>query len=279
MHILYATDGSAGAQAAARLLTQLPLQRPKLHLLMVAGDLQDGAGEAALTSAREALGELDAAITTEIRQGHAADEIIQAAETQSPDLLVLGSRGVGTITRFFLGSVAERVARHAPCPVLVARPPQGDFDRVVIGVDGSDCASHAADWLRRFPLPSVCKVRIVNVLFPAEDIARACQMSALTFGEDPRELSESLRLQAQERLEAVAASFTESGRAAETELRSGHGALGLLQAAEDWKADLVVVGSHGQSALERFLLGSVSEHVLRHAHSSVLIVREQKKVG
>jgi len=64
------------------------------------------------------------------------------------------------------------------------------------------------------------------------------------------------------------AGFKVDSRVAESEIRTG-----ILDIAGDWHADLIVLGSHGEKALRKFLLGSVAEFVARHAHCSVLIVR------
>lgn len=64
------------------------------------------------------------------------------------------------------------------------------------------------------------------------------------------------------------AGFKADSRVVETEVRSG-----ILETAGEWRADLIVLASHGQKGLRKFLLGSVAEFVARHAHCSVLIVR------
>lgn len=54
-------------------------------------------------------------------QGHTVDRIIEVAEHENVDLIVIGSRGLGGFTRLFLGSVSDAVLHHAHCPVLVVR--------------------------------------------------------------------------------------------------------------------------------------------------------------
>ncbi|OAY75593.1 Universal stress protein A-like protein [Ananas comosus] len=61
---------------------------------------------------------------TAIVDGDAKEVICQAAEQMQADLLVVGSRGLGTIKRIFLGSVSDYVAHHAKCPVLIVKPPK-----------------------------------------------------------------------------------------------------------------------------------------------------------
>jgi len=61
------------------------------------------------------------AVLTFSPEGHPAEEIVKAARTWAADVIVIGSHGRGGLGRVFLGSVAEAVMRHAPCPVLVVR--------------------------------------------------------------------------------------------------------------------------------------------------------------
>jgi nucleotide-binding universal stress UspA family protein len=83
-----------------------------------------------------------------------------------------------------------------------------------------------------------------------------------------------LRRDAGGRRDALAAPFASAGIRAATEILSGDPAQTLLAAAEQRGADLVVLGSHGLAGGGRFVLGSVSERVLRHAHCSTLVVKE-----
>jgi nucleotide-binding universal stress UspA family protein len=172
-----------------------------------------------------------------------------------------------------MGSVAERVARHAPCPVLLTRGDGAPFQRVVLGVNRSEGAARAAAWLREFPLPAGCEVRFVTLLPNLREIAHEHVMLQPPLTEHPMPLDQWQREQASTHLAEVAASFQETGKQTATEIRSGDAAPGLIDVATDEGADLVVLGSHGGGALERFFLGSVSQQVLTHAPCSVLVVR------
>ena len=59
--------------------------------------------------------------TTKLVEGRPADKIVETAKLESFDLIVIGSRGLGGIKEFFLGSVSDRVADEAPCPVLIVK--------------------------------------------------------------------------------------------------------------------------------------------------------------
>jgi nucleotide-binding universal stress UspA family protein len=181
VNILYATDGSEGALAAAHFLARLPLgDNCQIHLLTVI-EVDGGEAEAndILARTREALGETRARVQVRVRQGDPTQQILEQIHHGSdgsdgddgplPDLVVVGTHGHGAIARLFLGSVAERVARHAPCPVLLARPLiGGELDRIVVGLDGSDSAARALDWVcDRLPLPSGgSAIHLLHVITP-----------------------------------------------------------------------------------------------------------------
>jgi nucleotide-binding universal stress UspA family protein len=277
MQILYATDGSEGALAAASLLAHLPLgQECQLRILTVGSHEEEAESQATLAAARQALVHSLVSITTEVRTGDPTEAILRATEEGPASLLVVGARGRSSIGRFFLGSVAERVVRHAACSVLLARPLRGELRTVIVGVDGSACATQAVVWLERFPLPDACEVRLVTVLPFQDDLIRARMLLPphFTSYNDARAFAEQRPQEAQAHLDGLATSFAASHKRAITDVRRGDAALSLLQVAEDHGAQLIVVGSRGLSANERFALGSVSEKLARYAHGSVLVVKE-----
>lgn len=271
MRILYATDGSEGARSAGELLASLPLPpETKVTVLTVAGG---GDGRAIAEAGVELLRGSGVRVEAQVRSGGAADEILKVAAELQAGLVVIGGRGHTALTRFFLGSVADRVARHAHCPVLMVRPHAGRLREVVLGVDGSDSAARAADWLLEFPLPPECEIRLATLLPNLETITRTHFMVPRPLVDDPTTLDQQLRQEARARLDALCARFRAAGKSAATEIRSGDPAEGLLQVAQDEGADLVVIGSHVHTAVHRFLMGGTSENVLRHAGCSVLVVR------
>ena len=78
-------------------------------------------------------------------------------------------------------------------------------------------------------------------------------------------------------LERVAPGIRDAGFSVRTAMEEGDARFVIVDHAVQWKADLIMLGSHGKTDLERLLLGSVSEYVLRHAHCSVMIVRDKSR--
>jgi nucleotide-binding universal stress UspA family protein len=182
-----------------------------------------------------------------VREGHPADVLLDLAEEEQVDLVVVGNRGMGGARRFLVGSVPNNVSHHAPCHVLIvasigetARPAAGGFGRILVGTDGSASANRA--------------VRL------AGDLARTVEGSLVLVhvGKDVRVLE---------------GADVPQDVPVDREIVSGSVAEALLEAAERHGADLIVVGNKGMSGPRRFLVGSVPNTISHEADRSVLIAR------
>ncbi len=74
-----------------------------------------------MKKATEAVGEIPGELKTEILEGSAAEVILRVAETRGNDLIVMGSRGFGTLHGLLVGSQSQKVLQHASCPVMIVR--------------------------------------------------------------------------------------------------------------------------------------------------------------
>ncbi|MEW6488200.1 MAG: universal stress protein [Thermodesulfobacteriota bacterium] len=270
MTIVYATDGSPAAREAGGVLAGLPLTPDdRITLLAVASRRDAPAVGEVLAAAREDLAGTRAHVEPMVREGYPDEEILAACGEIGASLLAVGATGTSGLVRFGWGSVAARVTRHAPCSVLVARRGHRPIRQVILGYDGAPSSRTAATQLLRFPLPAHPEVLLTIVLPVLDSEAPRREPVWVSPGVDEgsalRELGE------------LKEAFLASGRGAETAILRGYPAARLLEQAEEVRADLVVVGAHGQSLADRFhrfLLGSVSEQVARHAPCSVLVMRE-----
>jgi nucleotide-binding universal stress UspA family protein len=208
-----------------------------------------------------------------VLRGRPATAIVDQARRMQADLVVVGSRGHGRVEAMLLGSVSAEVVDHSPVPVLVARG--SGVARVVLGWDGSSCAAQAADLLRAWPIFAGSLIRVVSVAdagipwwsaFPVDVSPEMMPMYV--------EAQNATRQKHDELARELTAQLVGAGMRAEAERRDGGAATEILAAATAFKADLIVVGTHGRTGLQRILLGSVARNVLQHARCSVLIVRE-----
>jgi nucleotide-binding universal stress UspA family protein len=146
--------------------------------------------------------------------------------------------------------------------------------KILLATDGSDCARQAIDFLRRFPIPDNSSVILLTVL--VKEFFKGRDKSDLS--PEQRDLlhqtKQEMRDEGKYLLEEEAKEVRGARLKVETLVRSGHPAEEIVLAAKELSSDLVVVGSHGLTGIKRFLLGSVSNHVLEYAPCSVLIVKE-----
>lgn len=137
-NILLAVDGSEHALKAARLAGDLArnLKTATMRIVVVYSNIPSYLGEPnmqavidtrlqeaneILNAALKELGKIPAEIHTELIEGSPAEAIIEVAATRQSDLIVMGSRGMGTLAGLLLGSTSQKVVSHAHCPVLIAR--------------------------------------------------------------------------------------------------------------------------------------------------------------
>jgi nucleotide-binding universal stress UspA family protein len=148
--------------------------------------------------------------------------------------------------------------------------------KILLGYDGSECSEKMLEDLRRAGLPAQAEAFVLSAaehwIVPPTSFGGV----DLHFTEDPDEAPKTLALAqaAQARLSQYFPHWH-----IQTEGVWGTAASQLLAKADEWKPDLLVVGSHGRSLLGRFLLGSVSQKVLHEAHCSVRIARGAARAG
>lgn len=195
--------------------------------------------------------------------------LVAVAKDTNADLIIVGSHGRTGIARFLIGSVAEKVARHAHCDVMVARDaaPAGGYQRILVPVDFSEMSDQAV-------------ARAAELVEPGGrvDLLHCWQLpggSITYWGSVGPGLGESIRRGAAEFgrkcIDKVGTDKAEFSLAIE----EGDARHTIEKRAESGDYDLVVMGSHGRKGVNRVLLGSVSESVVRHLKGAVYIVRGQ----
>jgi nucleotide-binding universal stress UspA family protein len=188
-------------------------------------------------------------------------EIVELARGVQADLLVIGAAE----SAHMLGSTADRVIRKAPCPVLAVRS-EAAFPpiRVEIPVDLSPTSANALrqglDFLAQLGL-SATESEVLFILSPFE--------VGGSFNFTPEQIQ---HFAAEELSRFVTASAPGGTRPSSTRVRTGYARDQILAALKERRVDLAVLGTHGRSGFERFLLGSVATGVLRSAECNLLIV-------
>jgi nucleotide-binding universal stress UspA family protein len=193
------------------------------------------------------------------------------ARAHDVDLVVMGTHGRKGVNRLLSGSVAEAVVRQAPCPVFTVLADEDDpapptIDRVLAPIDLSEQSSlvvdHAAGLSEAYSAP-------LDLLHVVEESAYPT-----VYGIDP--LTPSLpdvQDRAREALETLADRIDTAPEMIHAHVLSGYAARDIVEFAKEHAADLIVMATHGRTGLERFLIGSVAEKVVRRAPCPVFTIK------
>ncbi|MBX9689365.1 MAG: universal stress protein [Candidatus Obscuribacterales bacterium] len=216
----------------------------------------------------------------EVAQGDAKSAIVETAKSWNADLIVMGSRGNKGMELFLLGSVSQGVLMQSPCPVIIVKSNsdtekslQKGFKKILLAVDNSPYSQAAMGWIKSMRWDENSQFKIMTVVAPLSeafvDEQNASRSSALMIEHDAIiDLAKSdLQVQSNDLSNKVG-----TGKVT-FDVGEGDPREVILQKAESWGADLIVMGSHGRTGLSKLLMGSVSQAVAVHSPCSVAIVR------
>lgn len=303
MKILLATDGSECAHAAVEFMERFPFKKngettvltvinrddfkgreeeqlsdEQRELLREAREMVQEESETLLAVKAERLRKAGWTVATEVRDGHPAEEIVDAARERGVDLVVVGCYGRSSLDRIFLGSISDTVLKHAHCSVMVVKAPATPMAtaagsegkrplHLLMAYDGSDAARKAVSFCASLPYDEGDRVTLISVL-PLIGIYR--QDIRLRLSGIWREKKKN----AEKALERVAKEPAWRTPNVSTQLReSSDVSHAILNAASELGADLLVLGYKGKGAIEKFLLGSVTSGIAHRAPCSILVVR------
>ncbi len=205
--------------------------------------------------------------TKRLEVGSPAEIIVNTAEQEKVDLIVMGARGVGPIKERLLGSVSHRILTMAPCAKLIVNGPMKALKKVVLPLQGADDREGAVRFLQLKPFHESVELVLLTVLptvrppwpvgaVAAEQLEERALQAARDFIEDAAARLQSLGYQARGR--AILGTPVEQ----------------IVHEASTLQADLIMIGTRGRKGLTRFVLGSVSHAVLHHMPCPVLVYPE-----
>lgn len=291
MIVLVPVDGSPAALQAVRLVAGYHGAHPAFVPLLVNVQAlplslwpepkpDSGAIESALIDEgqlilKAALAMLAAAgldVKSEVRMGIAAQALLDEAAARRAELIVMGTRGMGQISAFVLGSVATRVVHRAKVPVILvkadARLPTafGREQRVLLAMDGSAHASEAAHWLAgRPPWLGETAVDMVYVQEPLPLFAALLPPHDDVLAQWGGRLSEEATREARA---ALAAAGIEN----RVHAPAGEPAARIVRLAGELRSDFIVMGARGLGAAHHALLGSVALKTVHLSPVPVMLV-------
>jgi nucleotide-binding universal stress UspA family protein len=241
---------------------------PYLHMedALKSADLESQVRKELLKTVRAVTHRSAAQVSILIERGTVHSGILRAAEDAGAGEIVIGGKkdegGTSVLGRF-----AERVTRHAHCPVFLVRP-SPKKGKVLAATDFSDPSmpaieAAAAEARRlRTTLSIIHAMDILPLMLPT--------VEGVAYPVLPVDVNTHIRESSKRELDGCVRRFKAKGGGI---LYEGDAADAIVNAASELPARLIVVGTHGRTGLSRIALGSVAEAVLRSAPCSVLVVR------
>ena len=211
-------------------------------------------------------------------KGTTAPALEDYVERTGTDLVVMTSHGRGGIGRLMLGNVADQLVRRLNVPVLVIRPgekaspAESQRRRILVPLDGSPLAESIMEEAKTFARITESELMLVMIVLPLPILLPPYAWPPETLTQSP----EHRELAARQYLEAVMKQLKNEGLAVQSRVRTARKVTReILQVAKDEECNMVAMATHGSSGLDRMMLGSVADQVVRHADIPVLLLRPQ----
>ena len=303
--VVAATDLTAGSQRsstfAAQLAAALGGELHVVHASDVASDpiwegtdaaikpyveqLQQRIAErvaktsAALEVERQRCSQIGVSCRAELVPGRPWESLLEYAKSHNADFIVVGPHGaepgdflLGGIRQRMLGSTADRLVRHAPCPVWVVPPGSeaAPFAKWMVAVDFSPCSNEAVQLAHLLAHRTGGSLALVHVTSPADVPDSEVPEPARW----PQALHEATRKQAAQDLAKLAAGLQDVKVSQHVRPRWSRLHLELLEEAKEQSTSVLVMGSHGRKGIRQLVLGSVAERALRVSSIPILVTRE-----
>ncbi len=233
------------------------------------GNVQDYLGRVAAAFAKP--------VTCSVKIGNPAEIIADQGSVHPGTLIAMSTRGRSGVQRWVLGSVADKVLHSMVSDMLLIRGNENGSSEgeaalrtILVALDGSALAEKA--------LPRTVEVArnmdLEIVLLRAYSLPASIYFSGEEYGPDLSQLTEQIKEEAQNYLEAKVQSLRSEGlEKVSSILLQGEGAAEIIDTAQKTPDNLVAMCTHGRSGLSRWVLGSVTERVILHSGDPVLVIR------
>lgn len=277
--ILLPTDGSeassTAAEAAVTLADQFDAELHVIHVLEHDQPSTDGvnapdrSGEEAVQTAVELAASSDVEATRAVIEKKTSihQELLTYTDKHGIDCIVMGTRGRSGLSRAVLGSVAELTLRESPVPVMTVHEEtviDPDIGSILVPTDGSECALTAVDHAGELARSVDATLHVIYVV----------ETGQIINGDRVRRLRETLEEIGEKALDLALEQIQSSTYLpTETSILNGPPYLEIVRYAEEHDVDCIVMGTHGRKGIRRFLLGSVTERVIRRADVPVISVK------
>ncbi len=220
-------------------------------------------------------------VKAELLNGHPAEQILDFAEKECVDLIVIATHGRSGVQRWVLGSVADKVVNATKQPVLLIRAKgvhHHEVDKVktskiLLTLDGSKESEAVIPYVQELATKLKAEVILFQVVPPPSPVI-TIPGETMQIPYTPAQV-ELWRIDALAYLEKTADEFKSRHIKVISEARVGDTAQEIITAADELKADLVAMSTHGRSGIRRWALGSTADKVLHGGNTSLFLVRAQ----
>ncbi len=217
-------------------------------------------------------------VDSEVRPGRAADEILRQVDEQGADLVVMRTRGRAGIQRAVLGSVAERLLSRTDVPIVMLRPGGRRMDKIanlLVPVDGSPGGALALSSGVGLAKATGAQIRLIEVVVPMVFQTLTPNEGPMYY--DPAWDDEALSA-AKTYVAGLVTRLRGSGVVADGEARTAPDiAENIVRAADEHASDLIVMSTNALTGLQRAVLGSVADAVVRTAGCPVLLLHRRNQ--
>lgn len=226
-----------------------------------------------LEAVRNRYAQANLSLRTLAVEGDAASMILDVAEEEDVDLIVMAPHGWSGANKLLLGSVTERVLHQATCPVFVVRTAQ-PIARVLLTLDGSPLAETAVAPGLALAEALGARTTLLAINEPITVSSKLGLQQKWQSSAEGRQAQQQNRAEKEQYLRYVVARFgDELENEIAYEVIEGPPVEKILEFADLHGIDLIVMSTHGRTGLRRWLYGSVTARVMRSSQSSMLIIR------
>lgn len=252
------------------------------QVIGTAETIQEGYRQMAQTQLDDAVAKWfpgGARVSTEIATGDPTEQILAVAAEKNADLIVMSSHGRGAIGRFVSGSVADRIVRHAPVPVMIVGP-EGEIEtgakisRIIAPIQDSDLSRAALPVAEALSRSTGAPITVINVIVPTSDVSAIYPGMVGTIPPSAFDLAQDrMAADANALVDKVVTALNASGVKATGEIYEGGAANSIISALQP--GDVIVLSSHARSGLARWVIGSTSMKLIRNGQAPVVIVTRE----
>lgn len=208
--------------------------------------------------------------------GIPADVILEYAEKTDIDLIIMSTHGRSGLTRWVIGSVADKVLHSVTVPLFLINSKlagsmveRKTFRRLLLPLDGSDTGEAAVPFAEELARKTNARILLLSVMMPAYRITAAQDYP----GVDLEPIMKAQRESAENYLRDVEVKLKQKGITVSAETMVGSAAETILDFAKEKQVDLIAMSTHGRSGFGRWILGSVTDKVVRASEIPVMVMR------